>query len=60
MAFVKDPYGFKPLMIGETDKIVAIATEEIAIRAAFGEGFKVREPAAKSMMVWEFNADVNA
>ena len=51
-AFVKDPYSFKPLMVAQTDDFVAVATEEIAIRAAFGEGFSVREPAAKSLQIW--------
>src|SRR5205085_15699 len=29
LAFVRDRYGFKPLMLAETDDFVAIATEEI-------------------------------
>lgn len=53
MAFVKDPFSFKPLMVGQTEEFVAIATEEVAIRAAFGEGFRVREPAARSLLIWD-------
>src|SRR5262249_6559837 len=34
LAFVKDRYGFKPLMVAETPHYVAIATEEIALRQA--------------------------
>ena len=32
--FVKDPFAFKPLVFTETDRFVAVATEEIAFRAA--------------------------
>jgi len=37
LGFVKDRFGFKPLMVAETDDFVAIATEEIALRQALGE-----------------------
>ena len=36
LAFVKDRFGFKPLMLAETDAFVALATEEIALRQATG------------------------
>ncbi len=36
LAFVKDRYGFKPLVVAETDDFVAIATEEIALRRRWG------------------------
>jgi glutamate synthase domain-containing protein 1 len=39
LAFVKDRYGFKPLMVAETEDYVAIATEEIALHQALGRDF---------------------
>src|SRR5262249_23569350 len=44
LAYVKDRFGFKPLMVAETDDFVAIATEEIALRQALGDDFVAREP----------------
>lgn len=44
LGVVRDRYGFKPLVIAETDDFVAVATEEIAIRRAFAGDFKVAEP----------------
>jgi glutamate synthase domain-containing protein 1 len=52
LAFVKDRYGFKPLVVAETDDFVAIATEEIALRQALGRDFVAREPAPGTMHVW--------
>jgi glutamate synthase domain-containing protein 1 len=52
LAYVKDRFGFKPLVVAETDEWVAIATEEIALRKALGEDFVAREPAPGSMQVW--------
>jgi glutamate synthase domain-containing protein 1 len=52
LAFVKDRFGFKPLMLAETDDFVAIATEEVALRQALGHGFEAREPAPGTMKVW--------
>src|SRR5207244_7636174 len=52
LAYVKDRFGFKPLMVAETDAFVAIATEEIALRQALGRDFVAREPAPGTMAVW--------
>ncbi|MFI5382301.1 MAG: glutamine phosphoribosylpyrophosphate amidotransferase [Tepidisphaerales bacterium] len=52
LTFVKDRYGFKPLVVAETDDFVAIATEEIALRQALGHDFVAREPAPGTMRVW--------
>ncbi|MBI3461662.1 MAG: hypothetical protein HY000_01175, partial [Planctomycetes bacterium] len=35
LAFVKDRFGLKPLVVAETDRFVAIATEEIALWYAY-------------------------
>ena len=53
IGFAKDPFAFKPLLFTETDRFVAVATEEIAIRAAFEGGYEVREAQAKDVGVWQ-------
>ena len=53
IGFAKDPFAFKPLLFTETDDFVAVATEEIAIRTAFGDGCEVREAQAKDVSVWQ-------
>jgi len=50
--FVKDPFSFKPLVFTASDKFVAVATEEIAIRAALPGSYKVREAQAREVRVW--------
>ena len=51
--FVKDPFSFKPLLFTETDQFVAVATEEIALRAAIPGNYYVREAQAKEVRVWQ-------
>ena len=53
IGFVKDPFAFKPLVFTETDRFVAIATEEIALRAALPDRFTVKEAQAKEWRVWQ-------
>ena len=46
LGVVRDRYGFKPLVLAETDDFVAVATEEIALRRAFpGRLFRGRAAA---------------
>src|SRR5262249_45946674 len=52
LAYVRDRFGFKPLMIAETDEWVALATEEVALRRALGRDFVAREPAPGSLHIW--------
>jgi glutamate synthase domain-containing protein 1 len=52
LAYVKDRFGFKPLMLAETEDFVALATEEVALRQALGRDFVAREPAPGTMRVW--------
>ena len=52
LAYVRDRFGFKPLVVAETDDFVAIATEEIALRQALGRDFVAREPPPGTMAVW--------
>ncbi len=58
LGYAKDPFALKPLLVTETASFVAIATEEIAIRAAFaddgqGQPYQVREAQAKEVRVWQ-------
>jgi glutamate synthase domain-containing protein 1 len=52
LAYVRDRFGFKPLVMAETEEFVAIATEEIALRQALGTDFVAREPSPGTMAVW--------
>src|SRR5438477_5389089 len=60
LAYVRDRYGFKPLIVAETEEFVAIATEEVALRQALGRDFEAREPAPGSMSIWRMSATVGA
>jgi methylamine---glutamate N-methyltransferase subunit A len=60
LAFVKDRFGFKPLMVAETEDFVAIATEEIALRQALGRDFVAREPPPGAMNVWSIHPMLSA
>jgi methylamine---glutamate N-methyltransferase subunit A len=53
LAFVKDPFSFKPLLYTETASFVAVATEEIAIRGAIPGDYSVREAQAKEVQIWQ-------
>jgi glutamine phosphoribosylpyrophosphate amidotransferase len=44
LGIVRDRFGFKPLMLLETEEYVATATEEIALRRAFPGDYRVVEP----------------
>jgi glutamine phosphoribosylpyrophosphate amidotransferase len=44
LGIVRDRFGFKPLVLVETDEFVAVATEEIALRRAIPGDYQVAEP----------------
>jgi glutamate synthase domain-containing protein 1 len=44
LGVVRDRFGFKPLMVAETDEFVAVATEEVALRHALPGAYHVTEP----------------
>lgn len=52
LAYVKDSFALKPLNVTETDKFVAIATEEIALRASLPGSFGVVEPGVRQVHLW--------
>ena len=53
VGFAKDPFGLKPLLYAETDAFVAVATEEIAIRAAFEGHYEVKEAKVNEVRIWK-------
>jgi methylamine---glutamate N-methyltransferase subunit A len=53
LGFVKDTFALKPLVMTETDAFVAVATEEIAIRAALPGQYAVREAQVREVRVWQ-------
>jgi glutamine phosphoribosylpyrophosphate amidotransferase len=44
LGIVRDRFGFKPLMLADTDEFVAVATEEIALRRALPGRVNLGEP----------------
>jgi glutamine phosphoribosylpyrophosphate amidotransferase len=58
LAYVKDRFGFKPLVLAQTDDFVALATEEIALRQALGRDFPAVEPAPGTMRLWTVTQEV--
>jgi methylamine---glutamate N-methyltransferase subunit A len=52
IGFAKDPFGFKPLIVAESDAFVAIATEELALHAACGGEVETWEPLAGTVQTW--------
>jgi glutamate synthase domain-containing protein 1 len=53
IGFVKDTFALKPLVMTETGDFVAVATEEIAIRAALPGAYAVREAQVREVRVWQ-------
>ena len=52
LAYVKDNFAFKPLMVAESDSFVAMATEEIALRAILPHDERVFEPGVRDVHLW--------
>ncbi|MGH7318389.1 MAG: hypothetical protein ACRELA_02015, partial [Candidatus Rokuibacteriota bacterium] len=51
--FAKDPFCLKPLIVAESERVIAIANEEIALPAALPGGYRAREAGARAVAVWE-------
>jgi glutamate synthase domain-containing protein 1 len=60
LAYARDRFGFKPLVVAETNDFVAVATEEIALRRALGDAFVACEPAPGTLKVWGVLSKVGA
>lgn len=52
MGFARDPFALKPLITVETADYVAVANEEIAIRAALGTDGVAHEPSGHVCKLW--------
>ncbi len=52
MGFARDQFALKPLMITETDELVAVASEEAALRKAFPFELETREAGAREVRTW--------
>lgn len=53
LGYAKDPYCLKPLIVAEADQAIALANEEVALRAALGEKYRAREAGAGEVGTWE-------
>lgn len=56
IGFARDPFALKPLVTVETDDYIAIANEEIAIRAALGNNGVAHEPSGHVFRLWRRGA----
>jgi glutamate synthase domain-containing protein 1 len=52
LGIVRDRYGFKPLVLAETEEFVAVATEEIALRRALPGAYAAVEPTPGSALFY--------
>ncbi len=52
LAYVKDRFALKPLMVAESGSWIAIATEEVALRGSLAGDFQVYEPGARQLALW--------
>jgi len=52
LAYAKDRFGFKPLLVAESEDWVAIATEEIALRSTLTGNFDALEPGVNQIRIW--------
>jgi len=53
LGIAKDEMAAKPLVLFESDNMVAAATEEIAIRALVGREVETRDPYEREVLVWQ-------
>jgi glutamine phosphoribosylpyrophosphate amidotransferase len=52
LGYAKDQWSAKPLVTMETDDIVAIASEEVALRGVFTQEIDRVEPQESEVMTW--------
>jgi hypothetical protein len=52
MGYAKDRWAAKPLVLMETDSVVALASEEVALRSVFTEELVRTEPQEHEVMTW--------
>ena len=52
IGFAKDRFATKPLVVAETDDLVAMASEEVALDPVITEDATVYEPTARAVQTW--------
>ena len=52
IGYARDQFGTKPLVVAETDDLVAIASEEAPLYKAFPSGLDCREARAREVRTW--------
>ena len=52
LGYAKDQWAAKPLVTMETDEVVAIASEEVALRSVFSDEIERVEPQESEVMTW--------
>lgn len=60
IAYVKDPFGFKPLHVIDNDNFVAFATEEVALRRWIDAGLLSREGGSDEVRIWHLKPEMAA
>ncbi|MEO2171510.1 MAG: glutamine amidotransferase [Acidimicrobiales bacterium] len=53
LGIAKDEMAAKPLVLMETENLVAMASEEIAIRALVGTEVETRDPVEREVLTWQ-------
>ena len=53
LGIAKDEMAAKPLVLMESDNLVAMASEEIAIRALVGTEVETRDPFEREVLTWQ-------
>ncbi|HZC13102.1 MAG TPA: hypothetical protein VE270_03690, partial [Thermoleophilaceae bacterium] len=53
LGVAKDEMAAKPLVLYESDDLVALASEEIAIRAVIDREIETYDPYERQVMVWQ-------
>ena len=53
LGFAKEKWSFKPLVLMERDDVVAVASEEVALRRVFPEEIDRLEPQENEVMTWQ-------
>ena len=52
LGYAKDKWSAKPLVAMETDEVVALASEEVALRSVFTDELERTEPQEHEVMTW--------
>ena len=53
LGVAKDELAAKPLVLYESDDLVAVASEEIAIRQLIGHEIETYDPFEREVLVWQ-------